>query len=402
MHPKTILFLGTHGQYNIGDELLLETFLSQLGPHHHYLINSYDPGFTTLQLANRYHAQPFHTVEEKKRLPALIFQSDLVFFGGGSILKELYASVGRNRYATLFMILAIVSFANLIARKPIFMSNIGIGPVNTPFGMFLARLILRQVKYVSVRDQKSYDNCLRLNILPPKSELVADAVFVHDPAFFVPVPQPRAGNAPLKIALNLNYDIENPDSWERFLAQLARGLTLVHQQRPLEIHALPMQAGFKAHTDLELLQSFQTRIPDLPMIAHEPTTPQDIGQIIAACDIVVAERLHTCITAAVIGKPFLPLIYDVKVREMAKMLEMEDFGLEIDTLFNAEEFAETLLGLDVQESEVKTILHDRGTALRLKLREYFRHLNETIEQIGTQSARTTAPMSPTEGTSRVH
>jgi polysaccharide pyruvyl transferase WcaK-like protein len=138
------------------------------------------------------------------------------------------------------------------------------------------------------------------------------------------------------------------------------------------------------------------------MIAHEPTTPQDIGQIIAACDIVVAERLHTCITAAVIGKPFLPLIYDVKVREMAKMLEMEDFGLEIDTLFNAEEFAETLLGLDVQESEVKTILHDRGTALRLKLREYFRHLNETIEQIGTQSARTTAPMSPTEGTSRVH
>ncbi|HNB53516.1 MAG TPA: polysaccharide pyruvyl transferase family protein [Anaerolineales bacterium] len=402
MHPKTILFLGTHGQYNIGDELLLETFLSQLGPEHHYLINSYDPGFTTLQLADRYHAQPFHTVQEKSHLPKLIFQSDLVFFGGGGILKELYASVGRNRYATLFMILAIVTFANLIARKPIIMSNIGIGPVNTPFGMFLARLILRQVQYVSVRDQKSYDNCLRLNILPPKAELVADAVFVHDPAFFVPRPQPQVKDTPLKIALNLNYDIENPESWERFLAQLARGLTLVHQQRPLEIHALPMQAGFKAHTDLELLNEFSTRLPDIPMFAHEPATPQDIGQIIAECDIIVAERLHTCITAAVIGKPFLPLIYDVKVREMAKMLEMEDFGLEIDALFNAEEFAETLLGLDIQQSEVKKLLHERGAALRLKLRDYFRRLNETIERIETQPARPTPAVSATEGTSRAH
>ena len=46
MSGKQVLFLGTHGQYNIGDELLLETFLEQLGDQHHYTINSYDPEFT--------------------------------------------------------------------------------------------------------------------------------------------------------------------------------------------------------------------------------------------------------------------------------------------------------------------------------------------------------------------
>ncbi len=45
-NPRRIVFLGTHGQYNIGDELLLETFLTQLGAEHHYVVNSYDPEFT--------------------------------------------------------------------------------------------------------------------------------------------------------------------------------------------------------------------------------------------------------------------------------------------------------------------------------------------------------------------
>ena len=51
---RRIVFLGTHGQYNIGDELLLDTFLTQLGSQHHYVVNSYDPEFTRAQLARRF------------------------------------------------------------------------------------------------------------------------------------------------------------------------------------------------------------------------------------------------------------------------------------------------------------------------------------------------------------
>ena len=53
--------LGTHGQYNIGDELLLETFLARFGDQHHYVVNTYDPAFTGAQLAGRYDVELIDT-----------------------------------------------------------------------------------------------------------------------------------------------------------------------------------------------------------------------------------------------------------------------------------------------------------------------------------------------------
>ena len=213
MKSKNILFLGTHGQHNIGDELLLETFLAQLGEQHSYMINSYDPEFTHAQLAGKYDVDVFHTTTEKMQLPKRIWQADLLFFGGGSVLKELYASVGRNRYSTLLMVLLIVLFARVIARKPIIMSNIGVGPVHSRFGLLLVKLILGQVTYVSVRDQRSYDTCRQVGISTRKLVLVPDAVFVTDPESLGHVRSAdKTGSAPLKIALNLNYNIENPEN----------------------------------------------------------------------------------------------------------------------------------------------------------------------------------------------
>ncbi len=58
---RRIVFLGTHGQYNIGDELLLETFLTQLGTQHRYLVNSYDPDFTRGQLRPRFDVEVIDT-----------------------------------------------------------------------------------------------------------------------------------------------------------------------------------------------------------------------------------------------------------------------------------------------------------------------------------------------------
>jgi hypothetical protein len=84
-----ILFLGTHGQFNIGDELLLETFLSQLGPEHDFAVNSYDPAFTQQAMRPKFKVESFHTTRELPRFLKYLITSDLLFFGGGSIIKEL-------------------------------------------------------------------------------------------------------------------------------------------------------------------------------------------------------------------------------------------------------------------------------------------------------------------------
>ncbi len=389
MDTKKILFLGIHGQYNIGGELLLETFLSQLGNKHHYYINSYDPAFTSKQLAGKYNVQVFHTTQDKWQLPAYIVKSDLLFFGGGSIIKELNKSVDWNRYSTLLMILIIVTFARVIAQKSIIMSNIGVGPLQTKLGHFLAKLILSQVDYVSVRDQKSYNTCRDLGIDWDKLDFVPDAVFVHDVAFFKSKPQHKQQDTDkLKIALNLNYNIEDPANWDNFTNSLAQSLRQFHRQQPIEIHALPMQARFKLHNDLDMLADFCCKITGIEMFLHAPTTPQDAGQIIAECDIVVAERLHTLITAAILGKPLLALMYDVKVCELVKILGTEAFAIDINQPFKPATLTRKLLALNEQRPRITGALNSGALKLREQLHVYFPMLNKLV----TMANKKTSPL----------
>ena len=381
MSGKQILFLGTHGQYNIGDELLLETFLEQLGDQHHYTINSYDPEFTKKQLAGRYEATVFHTIDDKWHLPKLIWQSDLLFFGGGSVIKELYANVGRNRYATLLMVLIITTFAHLIGRKPILMSNIGVGPIETRLGLFIAGLILRQATFVAVRDRKSYETCLKLSMDQKKVMLTPDAVFANHPAKFGDVATENSAGEPnkIKIALNLNYNIENSANWQLFLDSLAQSLKAVHTQQPIEIHTLPMQAGFKPNTDLEILESFCKQIgDDIKIVLHKPETPLDIGQIISDCDVVVAERLHSLVIASILQKPFVALMYDIKVQQLVEYLDMDQYAVDINQPFDHTVLSSYIQYVYSERKKIAEQVSGKADEARGTLGQYFGTINRQI------------------------
>jgi polysaccharide pyruvyl transferase CsaB len=369
-----ILFLGTHGQFNIGDELLLETFLSQLGTEHQYAVNSYDPSFTQGMLRPKFNAEAFHTTAELPRFLKYLLTSKLLFFGGGSIIKELYASVGRNPYSTLLMILATVTFAKQLTRKQIVMSNIGVGPIHTPTGERLARTILNQVDFVSVRDQKSFQTCQRLHIKADKLRLVPDAVFANAPGVFLPNLASKADSASLRIALNLNYDIENRAAWEPFLDNLSAALTQLGAEQPIEIHALPMQSKFKANDDLSVLKQFQARISNLPFILHDPQSAQEAAQIMADCDLVLAERLHTLVIASILGKPFFGLVYDVKVKELIAYLGMSEHSLDINQPFSAQTLTDGVRRVARESDALSAHLLERSASLRNELTAYFNEL----------------------------
>ena len=382
MQNKKIVFLGTHGQMNIGDELLLETFLSQLGPGNRYFVNSYDPDFTAGQLAPRFQADVFNTATERGKLLRYLQGCDLLFFGGGSIVKELYASVGRSPYSTLMMVLAIVTFARRVVRKPIVMSNIGVGPLQTPRGKQLAGWIVGQVNVLSVRDRKSYDTCLGLGLTPDRVQLVPDAVFANAPAVFVDGPlrnsATRSAGARLKIALNLNYDIQNPANWETFQENLADGLRAINARQPVEIHTLPMQSSFKAMHDARVLADFRARVPDLDVHLHDVTTHRDAAAIIDHCDLLLSERLHALVMAAILGKPFVALMYDVKVSELVAGLGMSAYALDINHPFDSRELEQRVIDALERYAEISCHLAERSSALRAELHEYFAALEARL------------------------
>ncbi len=371
--PRRIVFLGTHGQYNIGDELLLETFLTQLGAEHHYVVNSYDPDFTRKQLAGRFDVEVIDTTKDRVQLLRDLRRCDRLCFGGGSIIKELYASTGRNRYATLLMILAIVTFTRWIARKPIAMFNIGVGPLRSKGGHRLAKLILSQVDEVTVRDEKSLATCQTLGLSPLRA---TDAVFSADPEWLLGgkaenIAAATTATGPLRVALNLNYDIENPDNWELFLDRLAAALQRVHTVHPMELHALPMQVGFKQHDDGEILAAFAARIPGITMHQHELRTHTAAARLIRSCDLLVSERLHAIVMASVLGVPSYVLAYDVKVRELAAMLGLAAWTTDINKPFPVSELAERLEAVIEQRADVAAGVRDRSAVLGAEARRNF-------------------------------
>ena len=327
-----VVFLGTHGQHNIGDELLLESFLHQFGPDAHYVINTYDKEFTEAQLGDRYSFELIDTARDRFALLRQLLRADRVVFGGGSIVKELYATTGRNRYATLLIVLAVALFTRRIARCPVAAFNIGVGPITTPMGRRIARLLLRQMDLVTVRDQGSLSLCRSLGI---DARLVPDAVFSVSREWLLEEPVLERSPGPLRIALNLNYDIENPDNWDHFTTHLAEGLRRIAARQPIEIHSLPMQSRFKDHDDASVLRSFARQLPETPFVHHTPTSPQEASRVIAGCDLVVSERFHAIVMAAMLGVPSFVLAYDVKVRELSSLLGLDEYTVDINAPFPA-------------------------------------------------------------------
>jgi polysaccharide pyruvyl transferase WcaK-like protein len=327
----------------------------------------------------KFNVESFHTTRELPRFLKYLITSDLLFFGGGSIIKELYASVGRNPYSTLLMILATVTFAKQIARKRVAMSNIGVGPIMTPRGEQLARWILRQVDFLSVRDIKSMNTVLKLGIPAEKVLLVPDAVFANSADVFLTKEstiQPRQGKT--RIALNLNYDIENRNAWEPFLDKLVSALTKLNEMNPIEIHALPMQSKFKENDDLSVLKNFSTRIPNIPFQLHDPQTAQEAAEVMAGCDLIVAERLHTLVIASIIGLPFFGLVYDVKVQELVDYLGMSDHSININQPFDLAPLYEGIDTVIKNSPSIREHLLTRSTLLRAKLTTYFDDLKTKI------------------------
>lgn len=338
--PLRIVMLGTHGQYNIGDELLLATFLHQLGAQHDYVVNSYDPADTAARVGDDYRVELIDTAGDRRALLGHLRRADAVVFAGGSILKELSAATGRNRYATLAMILAVVTATRWIARAPMAMLNIGVGPIRTRLGRRLAGLILAQVELVTVRDAGSAALCARIGTRRPVVSST-DAVFSVDadwlrggPAASEPS---RVHVAPLRIGLSLNHDIDTPENWEHVVSTLALAVTALAAERPIEVHALPMQSRGKQHDDATVLRDFATRVPRVTVVEHLPDDHREVAAIIEQCDLLVAERLHAIISAAKLGVPVVPLAYDVKVREVARVLGLTDATVDLSRPIEAEQ-----------------------------------------------------------------
>lgn len=350
---KTIVVIGTHGQKNLGDDLLLESFLVGLKRYCttdvSFVVNSYDPVEIVERHSGYCSVQSFHTTKDIFKLPKILWKSDVVMFAGGSILKELYSTTGRIASSSLLMIFGVVAMARLLG-KPVVLSHIGVSSLKRRFPRFVARCILMLVNKVSFRDQDSFD--LAVSIYPKivkKSSVVPDIVFslpkLFDASNALGERVVDDGVRKLQVGLNLNAAIKDPQRWDQFVQEIEGVLIRLNELRNIELVLIPFQSDFEKLNDEVVLEGVKRTLAKYQISSNivKPMSYHEMCRVLKKIDLFVVERFHGVVLAALTDTQFFALRYDPKVTSLVDRLNMLEYSVDIYQELNITEVAEKML-----------------------------------------------------------
>ena len=149
---KKILLAGYYGFGNLGDEILLETYLARLKPKFQVSVllprkpvNRWSPWAVTRALA--------HT--------------DMLLFGGGGILQD------KTGFLSLAYYLSLILLARIFGKRVVLLGQ-GIGPLSA-FSLALTRAVLKLAEKITVRDNASLQLLKGLH-----ASLTADSALLWD------------------------------------------------------------------------------------------------------------------------------------------------------------------------------------------------------------------------------
>jgi len=307
-----IFLLGAYGQENIGDETILKIFLKFF--HNRVAFITSSKPEKTQQMFN---VHAIHTRGDYiEKLRALLY-SDVIVFGGGSLLKELPSRSGRWRYSVLVNVFIGVLLAKILQKKIIF-SAIGIGPLKNTYSKFLTKILIILGDLVTVRDRNSKKILNNIGI-SQKINVVAD------PAFLVNQNKQRIlnenqNNKKLIVGICPLYNLRDDASYGNMVNVISKFCDWLIKNYNAEIFFIPFQFGFNPYNDIKVNKEIINFIQNKSNVFNilEIETTEKMLNIISKVDIIIGFRLHSLIFAILQNIPFLAIIYDDKVENLLR------------------------------------------------------------------------------------
>lgn len=343
---RRIAILGWYGSGNAGDEAVLQAIVEALRCN----------GFTNLLAlsTNPPKTAARYGIASVKRSPLnpptlrAVWNADALILGGGGLIQDSSSVYNLPLYA---FYVALARFR----RLPVLGWGIGVGPLYTKLGRWLARFIFNASVYFSVRDWTAKQALALAGIQPTRIRVSADSAFLIERGAATPglhqVDKPtvifcirhRLHDQP---GLNLRYLLPvsvrhrlgletRPGAEEdtRFISAMARGVRLCTGELGAQVALLP----FWAERDDEVLRAIEQEAitlgapPEAITWAHVEHTPSALAAYIAEADLLVSMRLHALIFGAAAGVPMLALSYVPKVRSLMRLLGAERWVIEVQT-----------------------------------------------------------------------
>jgi len=320
MKARKILLLGSYGQSNLGDDLLMWNYLALLkeqGAKDIYVnanTTKFIPEIIKKEFPNLHIVSTYDT--SFTQYIKLIQSVDCIVYGGGTLYKELYTSTGRSPYSVIIRLMGFNILAKLLGTR-VYHLNIGIGSLKTRIGRMITKSALQAATKTIFRDQESYAIARnKLSVRPDKIQQSVDGLFIN------PIWRSIWHKKDLKIdrkkykrVVGVNVLSDIPDWVDRdeyiWVMQRFVAATL---ERGDYIVFIPFQTDFNPRNDLAFMREiFSDTLKDYTNYTLLEEVPIDrIHSIMSRCDVLIGMRFHSLLLAAACNLPFVAVAYDTK------------------------------------------------------------------------------------------
>jgi polysaccharide pyruvyl transferase WcaK-like protein len=365
MKQNKVLLLGSYGQSNLGDDLLMWNYLQFLQTHGateiyvnanttKYIPEAVKKTFPNIKVINTYKTPLLQYVQ-------LIKKVDYILYGGGTLYKELYASTGRSRYSVIIRLMGFNFVAKLLGTR-VYHLHIGIGSLKTKVGRFITKLALTFATKTIFRDKQSFE--FARDTLKVPAGKIARSV---DGLFIDPIWQTPWHKKPLKIdrkkykrvvGINVLSDIPDWIDREAYVKTMQQFVTALLKKGDFVVF-IPFQTAFNARNDLVFMsETFKKQLQPYSNYELLSDVPIDlVHSYMTQCDILVGMRFHSLLLATVCQLPFVAIAYDTKcwryIEEIDYPYALQLENLSYDTLM--QRYEETFKNKAAIRSQLQNI-----------------------------------------------
>ncbi len=325
---KTVLLSGYYGFDNSGDDAILKAIVKDLRE------NIKDLDIVVLS-NNPKETEKTYDVRAVDRfsLPKVIKamkNSDLFISGGGSLLQDITSS------RSLWYYLMTMEFA-IILRKPFMVYANGIGPIDKTINRNLTRHILNKAKYITLRDQDSYEFVKNLGVKNKNIEVTSDPVFTlkaSEEARVLDIFENEKIPTDKKI---IGISLRKWENDEKIISSIIETIEKLEENYDYNYLLIPMHYPEDLNISREILKRLERKNC---YVLQEKYPVEDIMGVIKKLDLILAMRLHALIYAAAEKIPIVGLVYDPKVTGLIKTLKIKNY-IKLDD-FTTEELLENV------------------------------------------------------------
>lgn len=331
-----IVLSGWYGQYNAGDDAILDVFVEQVRkrtdatitvlsecPHQvepraglHSAGHPLSVGHGTLRnMLNGTYLKHLRTLRASK----------LVVLGGGGLLRD------NTNWRNLIRLLDELWLAKLFGRRAMLYA-IGVGPFRSALGKRVIGMTVRMCDLVTVRSERCAELLRSVGVPDEKIHVVADPAFLlepqtpHDPELHAMF---AGGN---KIGFYPTFALLLHENVDAELAHLAAALDALVERHGAEIVAVPMSVLADGFDDVKVARMVQALMkhPDAMQIYTRRLNAPELKWVTGQARLNVTVRLHAMIFSLGCGTPVVAANYEPKVANVGAGFGVQRYIVDMD------------------------------------------------------------------------